>query len=163
LDNGVIDAVLAAPIDLRLNDELQAEIIRRRCPALLEVINVNTGARLRAGRLARLLGEYRQKILAKIGVKGYQPYERLGLWLRRELRPLVATILLDSRCLDRGIFAPQAVRDIINRHNARRANHTFLILAMMIFETGQRMFADGAEAALEVTGSGQSVSAAAAT
>jgi asparagine synthase (glutamine-hydrolysing) len=143
LDNEVVDALLAAPIDLKLGEEIQAEILRRRCPALLGVENVNTGAPMKAGRLSRLFGRVRQKVLAKLGVKGYQPYERLGLWLRRELRPLVAEVLLDARCLDRGIFHPQAVRDVIERHNTGHANHTFLILAMMIFETGQRMFADG--------------------
>jgi asparagine synthase (glutamine-hydrolysing) len=143
LDNELIDALLAAPIDLKLNEEIQAEILRRRCPALLGVVNVNTGTRMEAGRLARLLGKVQQKVLAKLGVKGYQPYERLGLWLRRELRPLVAEVLLDPRCLERGVFDPRAVRDVVERHNAGRANHTFLILAMMIFETGQRMFADG--------------------
>jgi asparagine synthase (glutamine-hydrolysing) len=143
LDNEVVDAVLAAPVCLKLDDEIQAEILRRHCPGLLGVMNVNTGARIQAGRLARHFGKFRQTVLAKLGVKGYQPYERLGLWLRRELRPLVAKLLLDSRCLDRGIFSPQVVRDVIERHNTRRANHTFLILAMMIFEAGQRMFADG--------------------
>ncbi len=142
LDNEVVDAVLAVPIDLKLDEEIQAEILRRHCPALLNVMNVNTGVRMKAGRLARQFGKVRQKVFAKLGVKGYQPYERLGLWLRRELRPLVAEVLLDPRCLDRGIFYPQAVRDVIERHNTGRANHTFLILAMMIFETGQRMFAD---------------------
>jgi asparagine synthase (glutamine-hydrolysing) len=149
LDNEVVDAVIAAPIDLKLDEELQAEILRRHCPTLLRVLNVNTGARMKASRLSRLFGKYRQKVLGKLGVKGYQPYERLGLWLRRELRPLVAKILLDSRCLERGIFAPAVVRDLIERHNTRRANHTFLILAMMIFETGQRMFADGDASELE--------------
>ena len=146
LDNELVDALLAAPMDLKLDEEIQAEILRRRCPALLGVVNVNTGARMKASRPARLFGKIRQKVFAKLGVKGYQPYERLGLWLRRELRPLVAEVLLDSRCLDRGIFHPQAVRDVIERHNSGRANHTFLILAMLIFETGQRTFADGEDA-----------------
>jgi len=112
---------------------------------------------MRAGTLARRFGKFRQKVMAKLGVKGYQPYERLGLWLRRELRPLVAKVLLDSRCMDRGIFAPQAVRDVIERHNSRRANHTYLILAMMIFETGQRMFVDGDGASVETPASGRGI------
>jgi asparagine synthase (glutamine-hydrolysing) len=142
LDNEVVDTVLAAPINLKLDEEIQAEILSRRCPTLLEVMNVNTGARMKAGRFARFVGKARQRAFAKLGVKGYQPYERLGLWLRRELQSWVAEILLDPRCLERGIFRPQAVRNVIRRHNTGRANHTFLILAMLIFETGQRMFAD---------------------
>ena len=139
----LVEALLEAPPALKLGERIQAHILRRRRPTFLDVVNVNTGARMTAGPLGRLLGRVRQKVLAKLGVKGYQPYERLGLWLRRELRPLVAEVLLDPRCLDRGIFHPPAVRAVIERHNTGRGNHTFLILAMLIFEAGQRMFADG--------------------
>lgn len=157
LDNDVVDALMQAPVDLKLDEEIQAEILRRRCPALLRVLNVNTGARMEAGALARQLGKLKQKVLAKLGVKGYQPYEKLGLWLRRELRPLVQNLLLDPRCLERGIFRPEAVREVVERHLSNRANHTFLILAMMIFETGQRMFVDGETAEIR-TSSGTSFS-----
>ena len=83
------------------------------------------------------------RVLAKLGVKGYQPYERLGLWLRRELRPLVTRILLGDCCLQRGLFRPDAVRLIVNQHFQNQRNHTFLLMAMMIYELGQQMFADG--------------------
>jgi hypothetical protein len=83
------------------------------------------------------------KVLAKIGVKGYQPYERLGLWLRRELRAMVESLLLDDRCLGRGVFRPETVRSVVANHCATRRNHTYLILSMMIFELGQREFVDG--------------------
>jgi hypothetical protein len=96
-----------------------------------------------AGPLGRLFGRVRQKVFAKLGVKGYQPYERLGQWLRRELRPLVAEVLLNPRCLERGLFDPQSVRAVIDRHNSDQANHTYLILAMMVFELGQRQLVDG--------------------
>jgi asparagine synthase (glutamine-hydrolysing) len=147
LDNEVVQAALEAPPELKLDERIQAHILRRRCPAFLKVVNVNTGAPMTAGPLGRLFGKVRQKVLAKLGVKGYQPYERLGLWLRRELRPLVAEVLLAPRCLERGLFDPQAVRAVVDRHNNERANHTFLILAMMVFEMGQRELVDGEAAA----------------
>ena len=34
------------------------------------------------------------KAYAKLGVPGYQPYERLGLWLRTQLRPYLEEVLL---------------------------------------------------------------------
>src|SRR5262249_6521774 len=74
---------------------------------------------------------------------GYQPYERLGLWLRRELRPWVHEVLLSSRTLDRGVFVPQTIRKIVQQHSERCRNHTALLLALMIFELGQREFIDG--------------------
>lgn len=142
LDNGLIEAVLAAPVGLRLDEKIQTHILRRCKPAFLDVLNVNTGARMRAGAAERLFAKVRHKVFAKLGVKGYQPYERLGLWLRREVRPLVEEILLSPRCLDRGIFEPQAIKDAVERHRTKAANHTFLLMALMIFEVGQRMFVD---------------------
>jgi asparagine synthase (glutamine-hydrolysing) len=81
------------------------------------------------------------KVLAKLGARGYQPYERLGLWLRRELRPQVQRLLLSDRCLGRGVFDPQTVRRVVENHFGG-GNHTFLIMALMIFEMGQREFID---------------------
>jgi asparagine synthase (glutamine-hydrolysing) len=142
LDNELVERVLAAPMELKLDDTIQRHILARRCPEFLKIVNVNTGAAMTAGPLGRLFGKVRQKVLSKLGVKGYQPYERLGLWLRRELRPLVEGLLLDPRCLDRGLFDPQGVRDVVHRHWNNQANHTYLLLAMMIFEVGQRAFVD---------------------
>jgi asparagine synthase (glutamine-hydrolysing) len=143
LDNDLVDAVLAAPPALRLGETIQAHVLRRRMPAFLDVVNANTGTRLGAGRLARLFARVRLKAFAKLGVRGYQPYERLGRWLREDLRPLVEGILLSPQCLDRGVFNPPAVRAVVDGHLNRGRNHTYLIMAMMIFELGQREFVDG--------------------
>jgi asparagine synthase (glutamine-hydrolysing) len=106
-------------------------------------VNANTGAKLGASNRAKLMAKLKLKVFAKLGVKGYQPYERLGLWLRRELKPTVRRLLLDDRCLSRGIFNPETVRTVVDAHFANRQNHTFLLMAMMIFELGQREFVDG--------------------
>jgi asparagine synthase (glutamine-hydrolysing) len=143
LDNDLIDALMAAPPDLKLGEAIQAHILRRNMPAFLAVVNANTGARVGAGRLARLVAKARLRVFAKLGVRGYQPYERLGLWLRQELRRLVEGTLLSRRCLDRGVFNPAAVRQVVDGHLNRGRNHTFLLMAMMIFEYGQRQFVDG--------------------
>ena len=129
------------PPELKLDEQIQAHILRRHRPEFLRVQNVNTGVRMGAGRLERAVGKFRQRVFAKLGVRGYQPYERLGLWLRRELRPLVEKLLLDDRCLGRGLFDPECVRTIVQNHLDGR-NHTFLMLAMMIYEMGQREFID---------------------
>jgi asparagine synthase (glutamine-hydrolysing) len=143
LDTDLIDALMAAPPELKLDETIQTAILRKRQPSFLSVVNANTGARMDAGPLTKKLGKLRLKVLSKLGVKGYQPYERLGLWLRRELRPLVEHLLLDERCLGRGVFEPDAVRSVVANHLANRRNHTYLVLAMMIFELSQREFVDG--------------------
>jgi hypothetical protein len=55
--------------------------------------------------------------------------------------------LLNDRCLERGIFDPDMVRTVVENHRAVKHNHTFLIMAMMIFEVGQREFIDDASPA----------------
>jgi asparagine synthase (glutamine-hydrolysing) len=143
LDNDLIGALLAAPPRLKLGETIQAHILRRHMPAFLGVVNANTGAQLGASRLVRRFAQARLKVFAKLGVRGYQPYERLGRWLREDLRPLVEQTLLSPRCSDRGVFNPPAVRRIVDGHLNRGRNHTFLLMAMMIFECAQRQFVDG--------------------
>src|SRR5204863_9327904 len=149
LDNDLVDELFAAPPELKLGDAIQAHILRRRRPDFLGVVNVNTGTVVGAGRVRRAVCNFRRRVLAKLGVKGYQPYERLGLWLRRELRPLVMRLLLSDRCLGRGVFDADTLRAVVDDHLHRRKNHTYLLLALMIFETGQRQFVD-AEAPAEL-------------
>jgi len=147
LDNDLIQLLMSAPIDLKLGDEIQTYILRRRRPEFLGVTNANTGAPLGAGRMRQRIATLQMKVLARLGVAGYQPYERLGLWLRRELAPTVRSILLDSQTLDRGIFRPEGIKTVINRHLDQGHNHTFLIMALMIFELGMRKLVDSASPA----------------
>lgn len=145
LDNDLIDAVLASPPAVKMDDTIQGRLLARYRPEFLGIVNANTGVRVGAGPLRRRFGTFRRRAFAKLRVPGYQPYERLGLWLRRELRPLSERILLDDRCLDRGVFEPEAVRRTLAAHADQRANHTFLIMTMLIFELGQRMLLEDDE------------------
>jgi hypothetical protein len=139
LDNDVVDTLLAMPAELKLRDELQTALLRRHRPAFLNVVNSNTGARMGAGRLETEVARFRMRVGAKLGLKGYQPYERLGLWLRQELRPMVERVLLDERCLSRGVFVPDVLRRVLGEHMGRQKNHTFLLMSLLIFELGQQM------------------------
>src|SRR5947209_14842797 len=114
LDNELVDELFAAPPDLKLGDAIQAHILRRRRPDFLRVVNVKTGTVVGAGRARRSVSNFRRRVLAKLGVKGYQPYERLGLWLRRQLRPVVERLLLSDRCLGRGVFDPDTLRAVVD-------------------------------------------------
>jgi asparagine synthase (glutamine-hydrolysing) len=150
LDNEVVDALLAVPPMLKVSDRIQTHILTRRRPEFLKVVNSNTGARMGAGRLEQNLAQLRFKVLSKLRVPGYQPYERLGAWLREELRPLVQRLLLAGPLLERGVLRPDALRSVVQQHLDGRRNHTFLLLALMIFETGQRTLVDGAGNAVPI-------------
>jgi asparagine synthase (glutamine-hydrolysing) len=143
LEADLVEALFAAPPRLRIGDRIQAHILRRRQPAFLKVVNANTGARMGVGPTWRAFHTFRMKALAKLGFRGYQPYERLGKWLREDLRALVERLLLSDRGLGRGVFNPDVVRKVIDRHLNHGHNHTYLILALMVFEVGQQEFIDG--------------------
>jgi asparagine synthase (glutamine-hydrolysing) len=143
LDNDLIDVLFKAGPEIKLGERIQAHILRRHLPSFLKVMNVNTGAPIGAGLLHRLAAHAKVKVLARLGVRGYQPYERLGRWLREELRPFVSSLLLSERCLDRGILDPGTIRAVVSGHLSGKRNHTFLLMAMLIFELGQREFCDG--------------------
>jgi asparagine synthase (glutamine-hydrolysing) len=142
LDNEVIDAVLSMPAGMKLDGTLQTEILRRRRPEFLPVVNSNTGARLGAGRLETAVASLRLRVYAKLGVRGYQPYERLGLWLKRELKPMTERVLLGDQFLSRGLVRPDALRRVASQHASGQENHTFLLMSLFIFELGQRMLED---------------------
>jgi asparagine synthase (glutamine-hydrolysing) len=137
LDPDVVDALFSLPADSKLGDELQTEVLRRRRPEFLRVTNANTGARLGAGTFETALARLRLKAGAKLGLKGYQPYERLGLWLRRELRPLVESVVQSEAVVESGLVRPDAVRRVVRGHMSGQANHTFLLMSLLIFALGQ--------------------------
>ena len=146
IDNDVVDALWAMPARTKLGDELQTDILRHRRPEFLSVVNSNTGAKLGASPLVNELSRWRLRIAAKLRVPGYQPYERLGLWLRQELRPLTEHVLYSDEFLARGLFRPDVVKRVVAQHMTRRQNHTFLIMSLLIFELGQRMLARSGDA-----------------
>jgi asparagine synthase (glutamine-hydrolysing) len=138
LDNDLIDLLLMAPPDLKMGDTIQGHILRTRRPEFLDVINANTGAKIGAPKMVQQFSSLKKRVLGKLGVPGYQPYERLGLWLRREIAPTVHEVLLTDQCKSRGIFQPDALERVVNNHMAGKANSTYLLMALMIIELGQR-------------------------
>jgi asparagine synthase (glutamine-hydrolysing) len=132
LDPPLVHALLAAPARLKIRDDIQTFILRRHRPAFLEVVNANTGAPLGAGRLRAAVGHAKLRVYSKLRVPGYQPYERLGLWLARDLQPFLRRTLLDETFLDRGIFGRAAVESLVDQHARGERNHTFLLMALLV-------------------------------
>ncbi|MBI4524923.1 MAG: hypothetical protein HY695_14060 [Deltaproteobacteria bacterium] len=143
LDHELVELLMSAPPELKVSDKIQSHILDKRCPAFLDVVNSNTGVRLQAGPLLRFCGNARLRVLGKLKIKGYQPYERLGSWLRNELKPVVEDLLFSEQCLGRGILNAHKVRTIVEDHLSGRSNHTHMLMALMIFELGQRELIDG--------------------
>ncbi len=146
LDRELVDALMSAPPHLKLGETIQAELLRRHRPEFLRVVNANTGVSIGSGALRRKLGTLRLAVLRKLGVPGYQHYEKLGLWLRRELRGFVESVLLGPACLDRGVYQADGIRRIVGEHFDGTRNHTFLLLGLIVFELGQQELLDRTDA-----------------
>ncbi len=66
----------------------------------------------------------------------------VGAWLRGDFRPLLDEYVLGARAMERGIFEPDFVRNMVARHEAGE-NHAERLWMLMNFEIWQRRFLDG--------------------
>ena len=131
LEPSFVAAVLAAPPHLKTHDELQTFMLGRHRPAFLDIVNANTGAPMGAGRLRIGLSHARLRVLSKLRVPGYQPYERLGLWLARDLQPLLREALLDPSSVPCELFDGRELARLIAEHADRSRNHTALLMGLL--------------------------------
>jgi asparagine synthase (glutamine-hydrolysing) len=65
----------------------------------------------------------------------------VGAWLRNKFSHVVDEYVLGPRALERGIFEPGFVRELVARHNAGE-NHAERLWALINFEIWQRRFFD---------------------
>jgi asparagine synthase (glutamine-hydrolysing) len=66
----------------------------------------------------------------------------VGKWFRGEYRSVVEEYVLSERALDRGLFASEFVRDLVQRHDAGE-DHSERLWSLVNFEMWQRQFIDG--------------------
>ncbi len=66
----------------------------------------------------------------------------IGNWFRGEFKHIVDEYVLGERSFRRGIFEPDFVREIVQRHNAGE-NHAERLWFLVNFEIWQRRFIDG--------------------
>jgi asparagine synthase (glutamine-hydrolysing) len=67
----------------------------------------------------------------------------IGAWFRGPYSYLLDEFVLSSRALDRGIFDPDYVHDLVRRHRTGGENHDERLWALVNFEMWQRRFFDG--------------------
>jgi asparagine synthase (glutamine-hydrolysing) len=66
----------------------------------------------------------------------------VGEWLRSSLRDHAYEVLLDPGTIARGIFRPEEVRGLLDRHDARREDNTQAIWSLLVLELWQRECVD---------------------
>ena len=67
----------------------------------------------------------------------------VGRWFREELKRELCDILLDRRCLERGLFRPESVQTLIDEHLEGRREHGHRLWALVMLELWFRNYIDG--------------------
>lgn len=67
----------------------------------------------------------------------------VGAWFRGRYRHVVDEYVLGSRAASRGVFDPEYVRGMVERHQSGAEDHTERLWALVNFEMWQRRFFDG--------------------
>ncbi len=70
----------------------------------------------------------------------------IGSWFRGAYRQVIDEYVLSERALSRGLFAPEFVRDLVNRHQNGGENHSERLWSLINFEIWQRQFFDREQA-----------------
>jgi asparagine synthase (glutamine-hydrolysing) len=71
----------------------------------------------------------------------------LGDWFAHELAGYLREVLLDPSTLARGYFRPDAVRQLVEEHQAGFWDHSHRLWALLFFELWHRMYLDSAQPA----------------
>jgi asparagine synthase (glutamine-hydrolysing) len=74
----------------------------------------------------------------------------ISRWLRGELRPLLAELLLDERARSRNQLRPETVKRLLEEHHSGRRDHGHRLWCLLMLELWQRQYLDAATPALAV-------------
>ena len=66
----------------------------------------------------------------------------IGQWFRGAMQPFLRETLLSEKALSRGLFKPEAVRDLIDRHVAVKADHSHRLWSLLMLELWFERFID---------------------
>ena len=145
------DLVTYLPCDLmaKVDTASMAHGLECRQPFLDRGV-VELAARM-PGKLKFRFGRGKRILLQAFGDLVPEPIQRrqkmgfgvpLDHWFRHELRDFARDVLLDARTLGRGRFRPEAVRQLLEEHQAGRASHSQRLWALLVLELWQREWLD---------------------
>jgi asparagine synthase (glutamine-hydrolysing) len=142
-------------LDLYLPDDLLVKV---------DIASMANSLEVRAPFLDRCLVEYALQLPTSLMIRGTRrkwvlrkafadtlPAENLarrkqgfgvpiGRWLREDLRPLLADLVLSAAALQRGYLRPDAIRALIDEHLAG-ADHSHRLWSLLMLELWHREFA----------------------
>ena len=146
-----IDTAFYLPHDLMVKMDIasMANSLEVRSPLLdyrlLEYCASLPGPmKIRRGRLKHLLKEVmREELPSAVLDRPKQGFGvPIGSWYRGELEPFLRELLLSPKALDRGLFQPDAVREIVESHIQETHDYAFHLWALMMLELWFQTFID---------------------
>ncbi len=123
--------------------------LEARCPFLdHEVVDFAAAVpiewKMRGGRGKRILIDTFRDLLPP----AVQRRSKMGFgvpldhWFRGELQPLLREVLLDRRSLERGLFRPGAVEQLVEEHVNGRWDHSYRLWSLLVLELWQQRYLD---------------------
>lgn len=127
--------------------------LEARCPLLdHEVVDLAASMpiewKMRGGRGKQILIE----TFADLLPPAIQTRSKMGFgvpldhWFRNELASLLRDVLLDSRSLNRGLFQPHAVEQLVNEHIEGKWDHSYRLWSLLVLELWQQQYLDHQQA-----------------
>ena len=147
-----VDAATQLPDDLLLLTDRMSMAVSLECRVpLLDHELCELAARIpgpikvRDGRLKHVMKEALSGVLpAGILDRKKRGFGApMGAWLKNELKPVLRDALSPESLDRRGLFQPDAVRELIAAHESNRVDGTDRLLALLNFEVWARIYLDG--------------------
>jgi asparagine synthase (glutamine-hydrolysing) len=66
----------------------------------------------------------------------------ISRWFRGELKRELREVLLDPVCVNRGLFRPEVVRDLLEEHTEGKREHSYRLWALVMLELWFRTHLD---------------------
>lgn len=143
----LIDLITYLPCDLMVKVDIASMAHGLECrPPFLDPRLVEWAAgiplkwKFRGGRGKRILKE----TFADLLPEAIKNRSKMGFgvpldhWFRGPLAGLARDVLLDPQSLQRGMFRPEAVRDLVEEHVAGRFDHAYRLWALLVLELWQQ-------------------------
>jgi asparagine synthase (glutamine-hydrolysing) len=142
--------------------ECRGPFLDHRVVELAAAMPLDRKIRLRSGRSKVVL----KQAFADLLPPPIQKRPKMGFgvpisrWFRDELKNELTEVLLDPVSLNRGVFRPEAIHDLVDEHLEGRREHAFRLWALLMLELWFRRHLDESRPSLEgepVTNQGMGV------
>jgi asparagine synthase (glutamine-hydrolysing) len=116
--------------------ECRGPFLDHRVVELAMAMPLERKIKLRSGRskvlLKQAFSEFLPEAIRKRPKMGFGvPISR---WFRSELKHELRDVLLDPVCVDRGLFRPERVRDLLDEHVEGKREHSYRLWALVMLE-----------------------------